>query len=163
MEIVTTPEGAKTWKLDILKDSIFDNVSTRTGYLNQRRAIEDRDDKHVLMDDDRGIFEKHFNGAIAKLVMMLGRGFSTELTANSLDAAGAHFEFSAGENNKDSISFSLDFYCQEFVTVFILSKWFDYEAEGMGINNELEEAETNIRSASRYQKHTIQRPIHPIF
>lgn len=163
IKIVITPEGEKTWVMDMSRDMIFDNASTRTSYLNQRKAVELRDDKFILMDDDRGLFEKHFNGAVAKLVVMLARYFKTELGENSIDATGAHFVLSLGENGKDSIAYSLDYYCTEFIEAYILGKWFGADAESIGINDELIEVEDNLKSASRYQKNTVQRTIGPIF
>lgn len=162
VDISKTATG-KNWDFIINREGIFNNVSLKTNYINDRKVIEQRDDGRVLTEDDKALYEKYFKAAIADLNIILARYYRREFDDYDIDDDNIYINLSLGVNFKDSVSFSMKEYIADFLELFILKKWYGPEADSLGISFELIETESKLKSATNYRSSPVRRPINPVF
>lgn len=155
--------GEKIWEITIAREKLYNNVSLRSDYINDRLPPEERSDSLVLLDDDRALYEKYLTGAIADLNMMLSYFSRTEFSDYDIDSENIYMNLSLTPNHKDSIAYSLNEYIVSFLELNILNRWYGKVISNkLGIDAELAEADINLRRAINYRKKPVRLPIDPL-
>jgi len=162
IDTITTTEDKK-WEFIIKKQGLFDNVSLRTNYINDRKPVDQRDDNKVLAEDDKALYDKYLKAAIADMNIMLARYYQREFDDYEIDDENIYLSLSLVLTAKHSIAFSLREYIIEFLELYVLKKWFGIESASLGIDAELSEIESKLKSAINYRSVPSRRPIHPMF
>jgi len=162
VDTINTRTG-KNWDFIFNKEAIFNNVSLKTNYINDRKPVELRDDGRVLTEDDRAVYEKYFKAAIADMNIILAKYYHREFDDYEVDDKNVYINLSLPSTAKDSVSFSMREYIASFFELHVLKKWFGTEADMLGISAELLEVEQKLKSASNYRSSVVRRPINPVF
>lgn len=157
-EIIEVP-AVKQWAFAFARTDMFNNISLRTNYINDRKPAEKRDDNRILLEDDLVMFNKYLSSAVADLNIILARYYESEFSNYDIDEGSIYLTLSLGNNFKDSVAYSMDEYIKQFIEAKILLKWFGPEVYELGIDVELKEAEDKLRSAINYRKSPVHRPI----
>lgn len=162
IDTITTPTDKK-WEFVIKKQGLFDNVSLRTNYINDRKPVEQRDDNKILAEDDMALYDKYLKSAIADMNIMLARYYQREFDDYEIDDENIYLSLSLVLTVKHSVSFSLREYIVEFLELYVLKRWFGTESNTLGIDAELAAVESKLKSAINYRSIPSRRPIHPMF
>lgn len=155
--------GEKIWEITIPRDKLYNNVSLRTNYINDRLPPQERNDNLILMEDDKALYEKYLTGAVADLNMKLSYFSKTEFSDYDITDENIYINLSLTPNHKDSIAYSLNDYVTSFLELNILNKWYGKKiSQNIGLDIELAEADIKLQRAINYRKKPVRLPIDPL-
>ena len=158
-----TTSTDKRWEIILKRETLFNNVSLRTNYINDKLPIEHRDDNKILSEDDMAIFNKYLRAGIAEINTILARYYKREFDDYEIDDESIYFNLSFVLNAKNSIAFTIKEYLAEFLELYILKRWYGQESKVHGIDYDIAETELKLRAAINYRSTPVRRKAHPIF
>lgn len=164
MEKVEIKDGKKYWIICVDVDEIFNRVSNDTNY--REYVMISGGSKYVLMEEDRGMFDHLFKGAVGNLWLKLGRMSKNIAQGIRYSESGALFKLLVSDNHEDNMLPVLGDFINNFLSAYILCGWYErnnipdevIKCESSGIV-----ALNNIISVVHYRRKAVKRPINPVF
>jgi hypothetical protein len=166
--ITTTGDNQWLWTICLDKDNLFNETSTRSLYFVKQKSEQPvTSDANVILDDDRNLYDRYMETAIADLLVLLARripqskreyptlfnwkeGEDDSVIENCI----FYFQFSLliSENHDKHMLKPLVNACKEYLVCKVLEQWY-------GIDFGSATQERRISHILHYRRKTIARRV----
>lgn len=168
---ITTEGDLSLWTISLDKDNLFNEVSTRSMYFVKQRSEQPvTSDANVILDDDRNLYERYLDVAIAELLVLLARripqskadypslfGWKEGEKINVVDNCIFYLEFSLliSENHDINMLNPLVNACKEYLVRKVLEQWY-------GLDFQSTEQERKIINILQFRRKSPARRVRPL-
>jgi hypothetical protein len=168
---ITTVGKESLWVFSMSKDKLFNEVSTRSLYFVKTKSEQPvSSDANVILDDDRNLYDRYMETAIADLLVLIGKripqsradyptlfnwkeGDSEQVISN--DSISLEICLVMSQNHDNNLLGSLINACKEYLVCKVLEQWY-------GINFNSAEQERRINHILQYRRETLARRVRPL-
>lgn len=151
------------WMLKFTYEDIYAIVSTQTAY-DDNRSNEVDGTRHIVMDDDRPLFNYYLSIAISDLTGLLARRIDPQLKITLQDGTAINnngvqessqditYHLVMDENHEEHLVSSLHRYCTDFLVKRVLEQWYHR-------GNLAADAKASIIRVLEFRRRPVRRPI----
>jgi hypothetical protein len=168
---ITTVGKESLWVFSISKDKLFNEVSTRSLYFVKTKSEQPvSSDANVILDDDRNLYDRYMETAIADLLILLARripqsraeyptlfnwkeGDFEDVVTN--DSFSLEISLVMSENHDKNLFNGLINACKEFIVCKTLEQWY-------GVDFGSVEQERRIVHNLEYRRKSPARRVRPL-
>lgn len=170
---ITTIGDTSIWTISLKKDKLFNETSTRSLYFISQNSKEPvTSDSSIILDDDRNIFNRYLELAVADLIVLLARRIpqskseypvefkwdkETQEDDSTIinDTEKVEFNLLMSINHDTSMLSPLVNYCREFLISKVLEKWYNVDFKSI-------DAEKNIVHTLQFRRRSCARKVRPL-
>lgn len=168
---ITTVGKESLWVFSISKGKLFNEVSTRSLYFVKTKSEQPvSSDANVILDDDRNLYDRYMETAIADLLVLIGRRIPQSRAENPTlfnwkegdwDEVITNDDFNLEVSLIMSINHDKNLFnglinaCKEFLVCKILEQWYSIPFGSV-------EQERRINHILQYRRKTLARRVRPL-
>lgn len=157
-------EGRKFWVVSIDSEELFARIGRDANY--REHAMQSGGGKYVLLEEDRGMFDRLMKSAVGELWLKLARmsKMVSKPVLHNEDATLIRLEVHG--NYDDHVLFVLDGGVEDFLEGYVLREWYvrnNVRDEAAKCEVAMSGALARILSVVHYRKKAVKRPIDPVF
>lgn len=161
---VVNEDERRYWIFSMDGEELFNRISLDSNY--RVHAMENQDDRYVLLEDDRALFLLMLKAAVNELWLKVARMSKLVPEAVKYAEDGMFLKLEVGSNHDDNVVFSLNGFIEQFLKGKVLQQWFERNNvmdEAEKCRREAEIALQNVITVVHFRKKSVGRPINPVF